>query len=215
MPAVFNRYRHFLLLLALTLLVATTSTAQTRNGFDISNLSIPADEVLHGGPPKDGIPAINEPNFVSATEADFLQPEDRILGVHRNGIARAYAIRILNWHEIVNDQFGDEKIAITFCPLCGTGMAFKANVGGQDRSFGVSGLLYNSDVLLYDRESESLWSQIARVAVSGELIGTELEMVAVSHTSWADWQQRYPDSQVLSTETGTLARLCPRPLRWL
>ena len=176
--------------------------AGSKNGFDLSESIIPEEEILSGGPPRDGIPALNDPVFISAAEADFLDPQSRVMGISRNGISKAYPIAIMNWHEIVNDVFADEGIVVTFCPLCGTGMAFKADIEGKQRDFGVSGLLYNSDVLLYDRDSDTLWSQIARQAVSGPLTGKRLEMVAVSHTSWADWSQRYPDTLVLSTETG-------------
>ncbi|MEE4378821.1 MAG: DUF3179 domain-containing protein, partial [Candidatus Competibacteraceae bacterium] len=177
-------------------------SAENKNGFDLTEALIPAQEILSGGPARDGIPAIDNPVFVSAQQADYLEDDDRVLGIARNGVAKAYPIPILNWHEIVNDRVGEEPIAITFCPLCGTGMAFEATVNGKVRSFGVSGLLYNSDVLLYDRESESLWSQIARQAVSGPMKGTELAMVPASHTSWRNWRDRYPETQVLSQETG-------------
>ena len=173
-----------------------------RNGFDLSDALISATEILPGGPPRDGIPAIDKPKFINAAEVDYLADDDRILGVFRNGVAKAYPIRILNWHEIVNDRLQDEAVAITFCPLCGTGMAFQARVDGQAKLFGVSGLLYKSDVLLYDRETESLWSQISRQAVSGPMKGQRLAMVPTSHTTWADWRERHPDTQVLSLDTG-------------
>lgn len=177
------------------------------NGFDVSNASIATDAILRGGPPKDGIPAIDRPKFVGADQAG-LGDSDRVLGVALKGEARAYPVRILNWHEIVNDRLGDRAVAITYCPLCGTGMAFDAMIGqgpAHDRraaSFGVSGLLYNSDVLLYDRATQSLWSQILRTAVSGPMKGTRLEAVPLSHTSWADWRRRHPQTRVLSTDTG-------------
>jgi hypothetical protein len=106
----------------------------------------------------------------------------------------------MDWHEIVNDEFDGIAIGVTYCPLCGTGMAFRPQAPVQQ--FGVSGLLYNSDVLLYDRETESLWSQIMGKAISGPQRGKKLDQVVLSHTSWHDWQQRYPDTTVLSTETG-------------
>ncbi|MCG7894084.1 MAG: DUF3179 domain-containing protein [Candidatus Thiodiazotropha taylori] len=137
-----------------------------------------------------------------AKQADFLKPQDRILGVVRNGVVKAYPINILNWHEIVNDHFRQEPIVITFCPLCGTGMAFEATVRGEPLKFGVSGLLYNSDVLLYDRASESLWSQIMKQSISGKYQGDRLRHVPLQHTNWADWSDRYPDTLVLSDETG-------------
>ncbi|MCG7985488.1 MAG: DUF3179 domain-containing protein [Candidatus Thiodiazotropha lotti] len=173
-----------------------------KNGFDVTDAIIEVSEILPGGPPRDGIPAIDEPQFVHADDADFLKPEDRILGMERNGIVKAYPINILNWHEIVNDRFRQEPIVITFCPLCGTGMAFEATVRGDPLMFGVSGLLYNSDVLLYDRASESLWSQIMKQSISGKHQGDRLRHVPLQHTNWADWSDRYPDTLVLSDDTG-------------
>ena len=172
------------------------------NGFDITDPLIPKDEIHHGGPPRDGIPAIDHPEFVTADAAEFLAEDDRVLGIVRNGEAKAYPIRILDWHEIVNDQFNGEPIVVSYCPLCGTGMAFDADVGGQARSFGVSGLLYNSDVLLYDRESESLWSQVLRRSISGPLKGQELKQIPMAHTTWRDWRRHNPQTLVLSSQTG-------------
>jgi hypothetical protein len=105
----------------------------------------------------------------------------------------------MNWHEIVNDDFDGKPIVISYCPLCGTGMAFEP---GTSEGFGVSGLLYNSDMLLYDRQTESLWSQIMETAISGPRKGEKLPAVAVQMTTWKDWQQRYPESELLSRETG-------------
>ena len=135
-------------------------------------------------------------------EAEFLAPGDRVLGLVRNGDARAYPVRILNWHEVVNDRFGDQAVAITYCPLCGTGVAFSAGSGGQAVDFGVSGLLYNSDVLLYDRQTESLWSQLLMQAISGPHKGERLQALPLTHTSWADWREQHPATRVLSTDTG-------------
>lgn len=195
--------------LGLTLaLCALAATAQMRNpganatnGFDVNGASVPVDAIQRGGPPRDGIPSIDKPVFVAAKDAR-LRDGDRVLGVAIEGIARAYPVRILNWHEVVNDRFGERAVVVTYCPLCGTGMAFDAQVGGRAASFGVSGLLYNSDVLLYDRETLSLWSQIMQTAVTGPRKGTRLTSVATTHTSWADWRSRHPGTQVLSTQTG-------------
>lgn len=186
----------------LLLVTAQTVSADTVNGFDLSNTSIPQDEIHHGGPPKDGIPAIDEPKFVKSGAAGFLAPEDRVMGMTHNGVAKAYPVKILNYHEVVNDDFNGEEVVVTYCPLCGTGMAFSAGIGGRSTSFGVSGLLYNSDVLLYDRESESLWSQIMGEAVSGPMVGTRLEHLPASYTTWRDWSTRHPDTLVLSMDTG-------------
>ncbi len=189
---------------ALTLLAATTlSDAEVqKNGFDLTGSLIPIEEIHSGGPPRDGIPAIDRPRFLTAAQAREVRPDDRVLGLHLNGAAKAYPITIMNWHEIVNDRFGDTAVAVTFCPLCGTGMAFDASIGGKTLQFGVSGLLYNSDVLLYDRQSESLWTQIGRRAISGTYKGTRLASLPLEHTTWADWRARHPDTLVLSRETG-------------
>jgi len=176
--------------------------ARTVNGFDLDGSLVPAADIHHGGPPRDGIPAIDRPQFIAANEAVFLTSVDRVLGIQRNGKSRAYPIRILNYHEIVNDHFGTEAVVITYCPLCGTGMAFSATIDGRDRQFGVSGLLYNSDVLLYDRETESLWSQIRKQAITGPERGKHLKQLVLEHTSWIDWQTRHPATRVLSPETG-------------
>ena len=179
----------------------SAQTASQFNGFDVSNSTVPVETIQRGGPPKDGIPAIDRPKFVAAGNAG-LAADDRVLGLVLDGVARAYPIRILNWHEVVNDRFGEQPVAVTYCPLCGTGAVFDARVRGVAASFGVSGLLYNSDVLLYDRATQSLWSQLLKVAVSGPLKGTRLQALPITHTSWADWHKRYPATQVLSDDTG-------------
>ena len=167
-------------------------------GFELSNLRIPLEEILKGGPPKDGIPAIENPKYVKGEEADFLSPEDRVLALEINGEAKAYPLRILDRHEIVNEA----DFVVSYCPLCNSGSAFKALANGQASTFGVSGLLYNSDVLMYDRTTESLWSQIKGEAISGTASGQKLELLPVVHTTWADWKTRHPNTWVLSTETG-------------
>jgi hypothetical protein len=172
-------------------------------GFDYSRHSIPVNEIFSGGPAKDGIPSIDEPRFIAATKAwDYLQDADRVLGLVRNGQAKAYPIKILNWHEIVNDEIGGRAVVVTFCPLCGTGMVFDATVKGQSLSFGVSGLLYQSDMLLYDRKTESLWSQIKTQAVTGPMTGTRLKLLSSMQTTWGRWKKKYPQTLVLSQKTG-------------
>jgi len=165
------------------------------NGFIIGPAPlIPEAEIHRGGPPKDGIPAIDKPQFIPARDASDLSPGDRVIGLIASDGPKAYPVRILNWHELVND--GD--IIVSYCPLCGTGMAFQVPTA----DFGVSGLLYNSDMLLYDRKTESLWSQILGQAISGERKGEKLHMLAVENTSWQHWQETHPDTLVLSNKTG-------------
>lgn len=182
-------------------LILQSCIAQTKKDFNLKNSIIPISEIMDGGPPKDGIPSIDNPKFIKVSEVN-LNDEERILGVFENGIAKAYPIKILNFHEIVNDHFGDKPVVITFCPLCGSGIAFNAKIKGKPTTFGVSGLLYNSDVLLYDRETESLWSQLMFKAVSGSLVNEELEVLPTANTTWGNWKIKHPNSLVLSTETG-------------
>lgn len=182
--------------------VWTSVQAQTLNGFDISGASVSTEYIKKGGPPRDGIPSIDNPEFINADQADWLQDDDRVLGITRQGVSKAYPIRILDWHEVVNDEFAGGAILVTWCPLCGSGMAFKSEVDGDVLEFGVSGLLYNSDVLLYDRQTESLWSQISTEAITGPYQGSHLEQIPVEHTSWNDWKRQHPDTKVLSKNTG-------------
>lgn len=178
------------------------AAATEKNGFDLSSATIPPQRILRGGPPRDGIPAIDNPIFIDAAAADFLADDDWVLGITVGGIARAYPIKILNWHEVVNDRLQGKPLAVTFCPLCGSGVVFDATVNGRPLTFGVSGLLYNSDVLLYDRQTDSLWSQLLRRSVSGTHAGIKLATLPVQHTTWKNWRLQYPATQVLSTETG-------------
>ncbi|MFQ5580435.1 MAG: DUF3179 domain-containing protein [Nitrospiria bacterium] len=171
-------------------------------GFDFSKHSIPRSEIQSGGPPKDGIPAILKPKFVRAEQAAFMEDRDRVLGLMQNGEAKAYPINILNWHEIVNDTVGGRPVLISYCPLCGTGMAFVPTFKGKDYTFGVSGLLYKSDVLMYDHQTESLWSQIRKEAVTGEMIGSRLTLLPLIHTTWKAWKKEHPLTLILSTDTG-------------
>lgn len=172
------------------------------NGFNLSNAIIPISEVRSGGPPRDGIPAIDDPQFLPAARVDFLRDEDVVISFSAGAKTRAYPLRILVWHEIVNDEFEGQAIAVTYCPLCGTAMVFNRDIGSRTLTFGVSGLLYHSDVLMYDRQTESLWSQLMMRAVSGPLVGTQLPWFASEHLTWTAFRQKYPDGEVLSTKTG-------------
>ncbi|MDA1190441.1 MAG: DUF3179 domain-containing protein, partial [Candidatus Poribacteria bacterium] len=168
------------------------------------NHTIPLGDIAHGGPPKDGIPALTDPKVIPLAAADYLDDDDVVLGVSLNGETRAYPLKILNWHEIVNDELGGKRIAVTYCPLCGTGIVLDANVQGRSLEFGVSGLLHNSDLLMYDRDTEtpSLWQQALGRAVVGPRTGVRLDILPVAHTRWDKWKSAHPDSTVLSANTG-------------
>ncbi len=174
------------------------------SGWDFSNHNVSLGDIVSGGPPRDGIPAINSPRFLQAqkVEKDFLENDDRVLGLVINGVTKAYPIKILNWHEIVNDSIGDQPLVITFCPLCETGMVFDSQIKDKRMIFGVSGLLYQSDMLLYDQQTESLWSQLKQEAITGPMMGTKLKLLPSTHTTWGAWRKQYPECMVMSTETG-------------
>jgi len=184
------------LIICLFLLVSTVA-AETKNGFDLSGSLVPVEEILRGGPPRDGILAIDKPVFITTAEAT-LTSNERVMGVYFKGVAKAYPIRMLNRHEIVNDTFDQTGVVVSYCPLCGSGVVFLLPRSGGVSTFGVSGLLYNSDVLLYDRVSESLWSQLMLKAISGQHRGEILTLLAATHTTWGEWQKRYPDTVLLS-----------------
>ncbi len=168
------------------------------SGFTLSPSLIPAERIVSGGPPKDGIPALTYPNMETEKAAGlWLHDHDLVLGIIVDGKARAYPVRILNWHEIVNDRIGSHAFVISYCPLCGSGMAFDT-----DDLFGVSGMLYQSDVLLYDKKSESLWSQLMMQAVAGPRTGEMLPLLPVEHTTWKEWKTAHPNTSVLSRQTG-------------
>ncbi len=192
----------FLIVLIYPLAETPVYSMMRMNGFVIDKPLIPAEEIHQGGPPRDGIPSIDNPSFIKADNVTFLKPDDRVLGITFKGISKAYAIRIMNYHELVNDDFDGHPVLVSFCPLCGTGMAFDTLKDGEARVFGVSGLLYNSDLLMYDRQTDSLWSQIEGKAIAGPEKGEKLHRLPVEHTTWSDWQERYPNSLVLSDKTG-------------
>jgi hypothetical protein len=171
------------------------------NGFSVVDATIPVDAILAGGPPRDGIPALDHPEAIPATAAPW-HDQELVIGVEQGGQFRAYPIALLNWHELVNDTLGERDILVSYCPLCGTGMVFDRKVDGKTRTFGVSGLLYQSDLLLYDRETESLWSQIGSEAVTGDAAGTRLVVLRSELTPWGSWRSKHPQTTVLGVDTG-------------
>ncbi len=170
---------------------------------DFSKHSIDFSELLSGGPGKDGIPAIDEPQFVSIAEGDdFLAGREPVIALELNGDARAYPIQILIWHEIANDTVGGVPVTVTFCPLCNSAIVFEREFGGVVYDFGVSGLLRKSDLVMFDRQTESWWQQFTGEAIVGELTDTLLALVPASIVSWNDFKATHPDGQVLSRDTG-------------
>lgn len=178
---------------------------------DFTKHSVPYSEILSGGPPRDGIPALNDPQFVSVSEADaWLKPKEPVILVRVGEDARAYPIQILIWHEIANDTVGGEPLVVTFCPLCNTAIAFKRTVnpstgsgqGGQVFDFGTTGRLRFSNLIMYDRQTETWWQQATGEAIAGELTGAQLEFYPAAIISWEDFKTSYPGGKALSRETG-------------
>ena len=170
---------------------------------DFSRTTIELEEVRSGGPPKDGIPALSDPQFVTPEQAaDWLHPREPVAVVEVAGEARAYPLQILTWHEIVNDTVSGVPLALTFCPLCNSTLTFERRVDGRVLEFGVSGLLRRSNLLMYDRQTESWWQQLTGEAVVGELAGERLEVVPSRIVAFRDFRARWPEAPVLSRDTG-------------
>ncbi len=178
-----------------------SAAATELNGFDLEPSLVPTHEIVKGGPDRDGIPALDYPSYDVAGEASW-RDDELVVGVVRGKEARAYPIAILVWHELVNDELGGDPILVSFCPLCGTALVFDRRLQGQSRTFGVSGLLYQSDLLMFDRETESLWSQIGASAVTGALMGQRLQLLRSKISTWKQWRVAHPNTTVLSRKTG-------------
>lgn len=168
-------------------------------GTDFSVTSVDSwVEILSGGPPKDGIPALSDPDFIPAAEESRIGEREPVITVEIDGQApRAYPVRYLTWHEIVNDEIGGLPVAVTFCPLCNSGITFDRRVDGKVLSFGVSGKLRYSDMVMYDRETQSWWQQAIGEGIVGEMTGKELTQVPSWMESWGEFRDRNPDGLVM------------------
>ena len=169
---------------------------------NFSKTLVPLDEFQSGGPPKDGIPAIDFPQFTRADEVDWLDEREPVVVVVAEGETRAYPVQILTWHEIVNDRIGATPVAVTFCPLCNTAIVFDRRLDGDVLDFGTTGKLRDSDLVMYDRQTESWWQQFSGEALVGELAGKRLTRVPAHMTAWGDFVREHPSAPVLNRETG-------------
>ncbi len=189
---------------AVTLVAATVSAC----GDDVAGgdariaCDLFSDLIVDGGVGRDQIPALTNPAVVTRDSASFMRPSDRVMGVVQNGKARAYPLIVMWWHEIINDTLGGEPVLTTYCPLTGSGLAFDPRVGGTAANFGVSGLLFENNLMMFDRESESLWPQLLHGAACGDQRGTELQRVAVVETTWEAWLDEHPMTTLVSVNTG-------------
>ena len=201
------RRLHASVVVALAVLIALPAAAnpdQWRREWpetDFSRHSVAFEEILSGGPPKDGIPSIDDPAFVPVGEMldkpDQLAPSEPVVGLTIAGDARAYPLRILTWHEIVNDEVGGVPVAVTYCPLCNSAIVFDRRLDGRVLEFGTTGKLRNSDLVMYDRTTESWWQQFLGEAIVGELTGRRLAIVPARLESWQRFSERHPDGRVL------------------
>jgi hypothetical protein len=197
--------RRFLILVLLLVGLIAPVGAQDLDSWNTNwdNRSIDLDELQSGGVPRDGIPALDDPSFVPiAAAADWLKDQEPVLVLDLNGVARAYPLQIMTWHEIVNDEVGGVPVAVTFCPLCYSAIAYDRRVGDRTLTFGVSGLLRHSDLVMYDRQTESLWQQLNGKAIVGDLTGQTLEPLPAQLISFAQFREVHPGGEVLSRETG-------------
>lgn len=169
------------------------------------------EEIVWGGVPVDGIPALDNPKHISASKATYLEDDDEVFALEINGDARAYPLRIMGWHEMFNDVVGGVPVSLAYCTLCNSGILFEGDYKGSEKfgvkkpfTFGSSGLLYRSNKLMYDRNTDSLWNQFTGEPVSGKLRGSgiKLKIRPVVITSWGDWKKLHPDTKVLSLDTG-------------
>jgi hypothetical protein len=158
--------------------------------------------VVSGGPPPDGIPPIDEPRFLPAEDVPWLADDEAVIALSLDDEHRAYPVQIMVWHEIVNDTVGGRPVSVTYCPLCNSALAFDRRLDDRVLTFGTSGKLYLSDLVMYDRQTESLWSQLEGRAIAGVLTGAQLERIPVQTVSWAQWRDAHPDGWVLSRDTG-------------
>jgi len=179
---------------------------------DFSRHTVSFSEILSGGVPRDGIPPIDNPKFTTPAEADsWLRSQEPVIAFEFNGDARAYPLQIITWHEIVNDVVGGLPVAVSFCPLCNSAVVFDRRLGGVVYDFGVSGNLRNSDLIMWDRQTESWWQQFTGNAIVGRLAGQKLTLLASSIIAWSDFKAANPKGKVLSRNTGYVRRYGDNP----
>jgi len=170
---------------------------------NVAKRSVKMSELVSGGPPKDGIPALNNPKFISVADAgSWLKAKEPVISLVIDGEARAYPLQILIWHEIINDKFKGIPVAVTFCPLCYSAVAFDRRLDGKIHNFGVSGMLRYSDMVMFDRETESWWQQITGEAIVGDLTGKKLKQIPAQIVGFEQFAKAFPEGKVVSKETG-------------
>lgn len=195
----------FLVFSLLTLLSPAQASPEhwRQAGFstDFSVHSVDLGTIFSGGPPKDGIPSIDDPRFQPANEIDWLQNNEPVIFLELDGTAKAYPLQILIWHEIVNDRIGDTPVSVTYCPLCNSSVVFDRRIDGTLLDFGTTGLLRNSDLVMYDRQTETWWQQFTGEGIVGTHTGRELKMIPSRVTAFEDFHEVHPEGAVLARPT--------------
>ena len=208
------------LVIALVLALAAHTVAHADTGrwkqegwsrTDFSKTSVPFSEIVSGGPPKDGIPSIDDPKFKPVSEIQDIADVEPVIGLEIMGDARAYPLSILIWHEIVNDVVGNVPVAVTYCPLCNSAVVFDRRVGNQVLDFGTTGKLRKSDLVMYDRQTDSWWQQFTGEAIVGEKLGTELKLVPARLEAFAEFKTRHPSGRVLIPNNPRMRRYGTNP----
>ncbi|RKY93434.1 MAG: hypothetical protein DRQ01_04770, partial [Ignavibacteriae bacterium] len=172
-----------------------------QTNFDKKNIDF--DELMSGGPPKDGIPAIFIPKFETQSQAgEWLDNKEPVIALEINGEAKAYPLSILIWHEIANDKIGNVPVVVSFCPLCYSAIVYDRRINGVEPYFGVSGLLRKSDLVMYDNVTESFWQQFIGEAIVGDMVGSKLDFIPAQIISFKQFKDAYPNGIVLSKDTG-------------
>jgi hypothetical protein len=169
---------------------------------DFNRHVVPLDQFQSGGPGKDGIPAIDDPRFLPVSKVGVIEPKEPVIELVVRGRARAYPIQILIWHEIVNDRVAGVPVAVTFCPLCNTSLVFDRRVGDRTLDFGTTGNLRNSDLVMYDRQTESWWQQFGGAGIVGRYAGARLDVLPSRIVAWKQFRHEHPRGLVLSRDTG-------------
>lgn len=195
----------FMALITISCNNVTNSSSDTefeREDCNIGSWLLPCQQVVDGGPDQDGIPSIDEPQFNSVSETTFLEDWELVIGVKVGDTIKAYPHVILYYHEVVNDDVGEMPLALTFCPLTGSGIGWERTINGEVTEFGVSGLIHKNNLIAYDRKTGSRWSQMLNKSVNGELKGTDISKLQVVEMTWGSWKESFPNSEVLNTNTG-------------
>jgi hypothetical protein len=195
---------------------AANAAAPELGGFRLDGLRVPAEHVLAGGPKRDDIQSVDAPRFASLEEATWVLADNPVLGVSLGGEAHVYPVHLMERHQIVNDTLGGKPIAVTYDPLSGVPRGFERSVDGKVLDFGVAGLIYNATFLMYDRATQSLWSQFRGDAIAGPLAGRKLRPAQVRQETLASWLERHPDSKVLAPPSERIDyRYSPFTSYWL